>query len=68
MLKYIGQKKFWPKKFFYRVLDRLENSKNQRKIEFLSFGQGFEFFAPLELTQHGLVKTSPCLKLLINSP
>ena len=30
----------------------LENSKNQRKIGFLSFEQGFEFFANRILTQN----------------
>ena len=30
---HLPEKKFWPKKIILRVLERLENSKNTRKID-----------------------------------
>jgi hypothetical protein len=49
VLKYIGQKENLAEKNNLGVIDRLENSKNQRKTGFLSFGQGCEFLRLLGL-------------------
>ena len=49
VMRYICQIKILPEKIIQGVIDRLENSKNQRKIGFFSFEQGFEFLV-LEMT------------------
>jgi hypothetical protein len=52
VMKYIGQIKILAGKNIQGVLDRLENSKNQRKIGFLSFGSDFVFFEARNLTRN----------------
>jgi hypothetical protein len=52
VMRYICQIKILAEKIIQGVIDRLENSKNQRKIGFLSFEQGFEFFGARNLTRN----------------